>query len=35
MKRKEWIKIGAFLLALLLLWWLFWATLLNEDFLGS
>ena len=33
MKRKLWIRIGAVLLAglLLLLWWLFWAILIDED----
>ena len=31
MKRKLWIRIGAVLLAGLLLWWLFWAILIDED----
>ena len=28
MKRKLWIRIGAVVLAALLLWWLFWAILI-------
>lgn len=32
MKRKLWIRIGAVLLAGLLLWWLFWAILGSVDF---
>lgn len=31
MKRKLWIRIGAVVLAALLLWWLFWAILIDED----
>lgn len=31
MKRKLWIRIGAVLLAVLLLWWLYWAILVDED----
>lgn len=31
MKRKHWIRIGAVVLALLLLWWLSWALLIDED----
>lgn len=31
MKRKLWIRIGAVALAALLLWWLFWAILIDED----
>lgn len=31
MKRKLSIRIGAVLLAGLLLWWLFWAILIDED----
>ena len=30
MKRKLWIRIGAVVLAALL-WWLFWAILIDED----
>ena len=30
MKRKLWIRIGAVLLAGLLLWWLFWEQSLPE-----
>ncbi len=31
MQRKTWIRIVAIVLALLLLWWLYWAILINED----
>ena len=31
MKRKFWIRIGAVALAVLLLWWLYWAILVDED----
>ena len=31
LERKLWIRIGAVLLAGLLLWWLFWAILIDED----
>ena len=31
MKRKLWIRIGAVLLAVLLLWWLYWAILVDGD----
>lgn len=31
MKRKLWVRIGAVALAVLLLWWLYWAILVDED----
>ena len=31
MKRKLWIRIGAVVLAALLLWCLFWAILIDEN----
>ena len=31
MKRKLWIRIGAVLLEVLLLWWLYWAILVDGD----
>ena len=30
-KRQIWIAIGVFVAAVLLLWWLYAATLINED----
>lgn len=31
MKQKTWTRIAAVVLAALLLWWLFWAILADED----
>ena len=31
MKTKIWIKVLAIVMAALLLWWLFWAVLIDED----
>ena len=31
MKEKTWMKVVAIILAALLLWWLFWAILADED----
>lgn len=31
MKQKTWTKVVAIVLAALLLWWLFWAILADED----
>ena len=31
MKTKIWIKVLAIVMAALLLWWLFWAVLADED----
>jgi len=31
MKQKTWTKVVAVVLAALLLWWLFWAVLADED----
>ncbi|WP_455671979.1 hypothetical protein [Phocaeicola sp.] len=31
MKNRLWIRIGAIVLAVLLLWWLYWAILVDED----
>lgn len=31
MKQKLWVRIGAVALAVLLLWWLYWAILIDED----
>ena len=31
MKRNRWSRIAAVVLAALLLWWLFWAILADED----
>lgn len=31
MKTKWWIRVGAVIFAALLLWWLFWAILIDED----
>lgn len=31
MKQKTWTKVAAITLAALLLWWLFWAVLADED----
>ena len=31
MKRNRWSRIAAVILAALLLWWLFWAILADED----
>lgn len=31
MKRKLWVRIGAVALAVLLLWWFYWAILVDED----
>lgn len=31
MKRNKWSRVAAVVLAALLLWWLFWAVLADED----
>ena len=31
MKRNRWSQVAAVILAALLLWWLFWAILADED----
>ena len=31
MKRNRWSRVAAVVLAALLLWWLFWAILADED----
>lgn len=31
MKRNKWSRVAAVVLAALLLWWLFWAILADED----
>ena len=31
MKRNTWTRVAAVVLAALLLWWLFWAILADED----
>lgn len=31
MKRTFWVRIGVAVLAMLLLWWLYWAILIDED----
>ena len=31
MKQNAWSRIAAVILAALLLWWLFWAILIDED----
>jgi len=31
MKRNAWTRVAAVILAALLLWWLFWAILIDED----
>ena len=31
MKQKTWTRVAAVVLAALLLWWLFWAILIDED----
>ncbi|MDO4425708.1 MAG: hypothetical protein Q4D17_08110 [Planctomycetia bacterium] len=31
MKQKTWSRVAAVILAALLLWWLFWAILADED----
>ena len=31
MKRNKWARVAAVILAALLLWWLFWAILADED----
>ncbi len=31
MKRNRWSRVAAVILAALLLWWLFWAILADED----
>ena len=31
MKQKTWTRVAAVVLAALLLWWLFWAILADED----
>ena len=31
MKRKTWTNVAAVVLIALLLWWLFWAILIDED----
>lgn len=31
MKQKTWTRVAAVILAALLLWWLFWAVLADED----
>jgi hypothetical protein len=31
MKRNKWSRVAAVILAALLLWWLFWAILADED----
>ncbi len=31
MKRNNWSRVAAVILAALLLWWLFWAILADED----
>lgn len=31
MKQKTWMRVAAVILAALLLWWLFWAILIDED----
>ena len=31
MRQKTWTKVAAIVLAALLLWWLFWAILADED----
>lgn len=30
-RNKTWTRVGAVILAALLLWWLFWAILVDED----
>jgi len=30
-RNKTWMRVGAVILAALLLWWLFWAILVDED----
>ena len=30
-RNKTWMRVGAVILAALLLWWLFWAILIDED----
>ena len=31
MRQKTWMRVAAIILAALLLWWLFWAILADED----
>lgn len=30
-RNKRWMRVGAVILVALLLWWLFWAILVDED----
>lgn len=30
-RNKTWMRVGAVILVALLLWWLFWAILVDED----
>lgn len=31
MRQKTWMRVAAIILAALLLWWLYWAVLIDED----